>query len=100
MAEALSIPSWLTDLSLPGAIVLFGLALARGWILTSGQANRIVEAYSKVSDLWKQVAEERQETISKISEQLDPLMQGNEAILRAVEELQRQQSQIPRGGRR
>lgn len=100
MTEALSIPSWLTDLSLPGAIVLFGLALARGWLLTSGQVNRLTEAHGKVSDLWKQVAEERQETIRKISDQMDPLMQGNEAILKAVEELQRQQMHIPRGGRR
>jgi uncharacterized protein YgbK (DUF1537 family) len=96
----LQIPLWLNDLSLPGAIILFGLALARGWLLTSGQATRLAEAHAKVSDLWKQVAEERQETILQLNEQLEPLMQGNEAILRAVEELQRQQANITRGGRR
>lgn len=100
MPESLEIPVWLGDLSLPGAIVLFGIALARGWLLTSGQANRLAEAHAKVAQLWEQVATERGETIRQLNEQMDPLIQGNEAILKAVEELQRFQHQLPRGGRR
>lgn len=96
----MAIPSWIGDMSLPTAIVLFGFMLARNWLYTSGQVNRLLDASQRVADLWEKVATERQETIKLLAESTEPVIQGNAAILKAVEELQRQQNQPPRGGRR
>lgn len=92
------LPGWVGDLSLVGAIVLFGLALARNWIYTSGQVNRMIEAYDKllaseqrVSELWRHNAEMQSENVNRLIEGLEPVTAGNAAILRAVEEIQREQ---------
>ena len=85
------IGSWIADLSLPGAIVLFGIALARNWMYTSGQVSKMIEAKQEVARLWEKVATERQETIKLLTEANEPIIQGNEAILRAVESLQIEQ---------
>lgn len=98
-ALPITIPSWLSDLSLPTAIILFGFALSRGWLYTSSQVVRLLDSSKRVSDLWEKVATERQETIKLLAASTEPIIQGNEAILRTVEDLQRQLQQ-QRGGRR
>lgn len=93
------IPAWLGNISLPTAIALFGLALARNWLYTRGQITELLSSAKQVSELWEKVAGERQETIKLLTEATEPVVQGNAAILRALEEIQRQQVQ-GRGGRR
>lgn len=88
--DGVTIPSWLQDISLPGAIVLFGFALATNWLYTRGQVNKMMETAMLVAKLWETVAKERQETNTKLLESTEPLIQGNAAILKAIEELQRQ----------
>jgi hypothetical protein len=102
-ATELAIPpgllEWLTNLSLPGAMVLFALLLATNRIYTSGQVNKMMESKAEVAKLWEQVAIERQETIKLLTEATAPVIDGNEAILRALERIQTDR-QRPRGGGR
>ena len=86
-----AVPSWLSDVGIVGMIVLFGYSLARNKLFTAGQVDHLITQYEKVAALWEKVATERQETIMLLSENSDPVLKGNEAILRAIEELQRQQ---------
>lgn len=86
-----ALPSWASDVGIVGLIVFFGLGLARNWFYTSGQVTHLLTQYENVAALWKQVAEERQETIKMLSDNTEPILKGNEAILRAVENLQHEQ---------
>lgn len=98
--QDIAIPSgfWdtLTNLSVPGAMVLFALALATNRLYTSGQVNKILESKDAVAKLWEQVASERQETIKLLTEANKPIIDGNEAILKALERIQTRST----GGRR
>jgi hypothetical protein len=87
----LSFPAWVSDVSIVGIFILFGIGLARGWLYTGGQVNHLLSQYEKVAALWEKVATERQETIELLSSNNEAVLKGNEAILRAVEELQYQQ---------
>jgi hypothetical protein len=86
-----AIPSWLTDIGVVTMVIIFGVGLARNWIYTAGQVDKMAEQYEKVNKIWEQVATERQQTITMLSDSIGPVLQGNEAILRAVENLQRDQ---------
>lgn len=90
---------WLTSLSLPGALVLFALALATNRLYTAGQVNKMLDSKAEVAKLWEQVATERQETIRLLTEATTPILDGNEAILRALERIQQDRPR-PGGGRR
>lgn len=87
----LPLPAWVSDVSVVGIFILFGIGLARGWLYTGGQVNHLLSQYEKVAALWEKVATERQETIELLSSDNEAVLKGNEAILRAVEELQLQQ---------
>lgn len=90
----LSLPSWASDVGVVGMFILFGTGLARNWWYTSGQVNHLLVQYEKVAALWEKVADERQETIKLLTDNTEPILKGNEAILRAVEQLQHQQEQV------
>lgn len=88
-----TLPSWTSDVGVVGILIFFGIGLARGWFYTSPQVRQLLVQYEKVATLWEKVADERQETIKLLSDNTEPILKGNEAILRAVEELQHQQEQ-------
>lgn len=88
-----ALPSWASDVGVVGILLFFGIGLARGWFYTSGQVNNLLSQYDKVIALYEKVAAERQESIKLLSGNTEPILKGNEAILRAVEELQHQQEQ-------
>ena len=85
------LPSWITDIGVVSMVIIFGIGLARNWFYTAGQVDKTLQQYQKVSDLWERVATERQTTIELLTKSTEPIIQGNEAILRAVENLQREQ---------
>lgn len=88
-----ALPSWTSDVGVVGILIFFGIGLARGWFYTSPQVRQLLDQYERVAALWEKVADERQETIKLLSDNTEPILKGNEAILRAVEELQHQQEQ-------
>lgn len=88
-----ALPSWASDVGVVGILLFFGIGLARNWWYTGGQVNHLLAQYERVSALWEKVADERQETINLLTSNTEPILKGNEAILRAVEQLQHQQSQ-------
>lgn len=89
----MTIPAWLTDVGIVGLVIFFGLALARNWIYTRGQVNELLKARSEAAAIWEKIAEERQQVNMQLNKYIEPVMQSNEAILRAVKSLQRQQQQ-------
>lgn len=86
-----AIPDWVSNVGVVSLILFFGLGLARGWWYTAGQVTRTIEQYEKVAKLWEQVATERKEINLILTQVTEPIIQGNAAILKAVEELQREQ---------
>jgi len=91
-----ALPSWASDVTVVGLIILFGVGLARNWFYTGGQVNHVVTQYEKVAALWEKVADERQKTIELMAAGYEPVLRSNEAILRAVEQLQAQQEYMRR----
>lgn len=90
-AADVSLPAWAERVSVVGLIVFFGLALARGWLMTSGQAERLLDSERRVSELYRQAAETSQANADRMVTAIEPVTAGNAAILRAVEEIQREQ---------
>lgn len=100
MSDWTGIPSWLGDFGaftgVVGLLFVFVLAMARRWLYTRGQVQELLEARDKVAALWEKVADERQELVRDMTEAFEPVVTGNAAILRAVEQLQLQHSDVPR----
>lgn len=102
MPSDLSIPplSSLKDVGIVALCLMFVIALGRGWLYVAAQVNKIIEGHKEVADTWKEVAQERQKTIELITESIDPVVRGNEAILRAIEEIQDRRNRNPSERRR
>ena len=99
------LPDWVGDLgqlSIAGFMILaFGWALATRRIYLRGQTEELVQARKDVAALWEKVAEERQRSLMELTEAIEPVVAGNAAILRAVDQLQtEQQRQRDRDPRR
>lgn len=89
MFEGLSV-SGLKDIGIVSMCFLFTVALARNWLYTSGQMEKMISGYERLADTWEAVATQQKETIELLTLSVDPIIQGNEAILRAVESLQKE----------
>ena len=94
-----TIPGWISDVGVVGLIIFFGLGLARGWWYTAFQYRNMKEQLEKVAEIWKQVAEERKKINELLTEGTEPIIQGNAAILRAVDELQKDYERYRRSER-
>lgn len=70
-------------------IILFGWSLATNFLYTRGQVTQILEANTKTSDIWKEVAKENQETIRIQATQLELLVRQTSSILRILEDLEK-----------
>lgn len=91
MLEGVSL-SWLKDAGIVSLCLLFVVMLATNRLYTAGQVNKMLEGFEKMAETWQEVDKNNKETILLLSKSLDPLIQGNEAILRILESRQEQQS--------
>lgn len=89
------LPPWAQQLSLLGVLIIIIAAWARGWVLTRTQADREVEAERRIADIWERNATQAMEHQKQLAEGVvAPILEGNQAILRAVQALQSEQERV------
>jgi hypothetical protein len=90
-------PAWAQQLSLLTLLILIVSAFLRGWVVTRNQNQRDIDAERRIADIWKSNFEQSTELNQRLTEALQPVLESNGAILKAVEAVQgRQQAQEER----
>lgn len=85
------IPPGLEQISLIGLLLLIMIAFVRDWIISSSRHEKELATERKVSEVWEQNATRALESLTEISKAFEPVLKGNEAILKAVSDLQEEQ---------
>jgi hypothetical protein len=93
------LPPWAQQLSLVGLLVVIVAAFMRGWIVTKAQNERDIAGERRVSDIWERNANTANLNNDKLIAALEPILAGNEAILKAVSEVQDEQRRFRERGR-
>lgn len=95
-------PPWAQQISLLSLLILIVLAFLRGWIVTKLQNERDVDAERRVSDIWEANANQSTELNKELTQAFAPVLEQNEAILKAVLAVQEEQRRMreQRGPRR
>jgi hypothetical protein len=91
------LPPWAQQLSLLGVMMLIVVAFVRGWVVTKAQNERDIAAERRVSDIWEKTASDASTNNEKLITALQPVLSSNEAILKAVTEVQDAQRRYERG---
>lgn len=92
-------PPWAQQLSLVGLLIVIVVSFVRGWIVTSRQNDRDIAAERRVSDIWEKNAEVANSQVDRLTLALQPVLDGNAAILKAVTEVQEEQRRMRERGR-
>lgn len=85
------LPPWAQQLSLLTLLILIVTAFLRGWVVPRAQADREVEAERRIGEVWKTNFESASQLTDALTEALDPVLEGQAALLKAVEALQDRQ---------
>lgn len=85
------LPPWAQQLSLLGILILIVTAWLRGWVLTRTQAERELEAERKIAGIWQANFEQATQLNEQLTGALQPVLDSNAAILKAVEAVQSRQ---------
>lgn len=88
------LPPWAQQLSLLGVLMLIVMSFVRGWIVTKAQNERDIGAERRVSDIWEKNYIEANVNNEKLIAALQPVLASNEAILKAVSEVQEDQRRM------
>ena len=86
------LPAWAQGLSLVTLLILIVVAFLRGYIVTRAQAGREAEAERRIADVWKANFEQSNELNKQLTQALQPVLESNAAILKAVEAVQARQA--------
>lgn len=97
-------PPWAQQLSVLGLLVIIITAWVRGWVVTRAQADREIAAERRVSDIWEATATKSLAINETFVDAFAPVLDSNQAILKAVTEVQNEQRRYredrERGSRR
>lgn len=88
------LPPWAQQLSLLGALLICIVAFVRGWVITKAQNERDVTAERRVSDIWEKNYKDSTANNDKLIAALQPVLSSNEAILKAVSDVQEEQRRM------
>jgi hypothetical protein len=92
-------PAWAQQLTVLGLLILIVSAFLRGWIVTKRQNESDLAAERRVSDIWEKNAEVANSQVDRLTAALQPVLDGNSAILKAVTEVQEEQRRMRDRGR-
>jgi hypothetical protein len=93
------LPPWAQQISLLGLLLAIVLAFLRGWVITKLQNERDIAAERRVSDIWERNAQVANSQVDRLTAALQPVLDGNAAILKAVSEVQEEQRRMRERGR-
>jgi hypothetical protein len=85
------LPPWAQQISLLSLLLVIIVAFLKGWIVTRPQADREVAAERRVSDIWEATATKALAINESFAEAFQPVLDQNEAILKAVTDVQDEQ---------
>jgi hypothetical protein len=88
------LPPWAQQLSLLAVLIIIVGAFVRGWVVTKAQNERDIAAERRVSDIWEKTAHDATANNDKLIAALQPVLSGNEAILKAVTDVQEEQRRM------
>lgn len=88
------LPPWAQGLSLLTILILIIAAWLRGWVVTRTEAERMVAAERRVSDIHEASATASIELNKLLTQAFAPVLEQNEAILKAVEAVQEEQRRM------
>jgi hypothetical protein len=94
------LPPWAQGLSLVSLLTLVILAFLRDWVISAKRNEREVAAERRVSDTWESNYEKLSLSIDKLIVAFEPVLKSNEAILKAVTEVQEEQRRTRERGSR
>jgi hypothetical protein len=99
--DALSelLPPWAQGLSLLSLLTLIVLAFLRDWVISAKRNEREVAAERRVSETWESNYKQAAAINEKLIAGFDPVLKSNEAILKAVTEVQDEQRRTRERGR-
>lgn len=92
-------PAWAQQLSVLVLLILVVSAFLKGWVVTRAQNERDVAAERRIADIWEQNYLGEKANNEKLIAALQPVLSGNEAILKAVTEVQEEQRRTRERGR-
>jgi hypothetical protein len=93
------LPPWAQGLSLVSILTLIILAFLRDWVIPSKRNEREVAAERRVSETWENNFHQATANNDKLIAALEPVLKSNEAILKAVSEVQDEQRRTRERGR-
>jgi hypothetical protein len=85
------LPTWAQQLSLLTLLVLIVTAFMRDWVVTRSRVQREADAERRIADIWKGNFEQATELNKRLTDAFQPVLDQNEAILKAVEAVQARQ---------
>lgn len=85
------LPPWAQQLSLLTLLVLIIVAWVRGIVITRAQADREVAAERRVGEIWEATANKALAINESFATAFQPVLDQNEAILKAVTDVQEEQ---------
>lgn len=96
------LPPWAQGLSLLSILVIIIVAWIRGWVVTRAQNERDVASERRVSEIWEANANQASTLAKELTQAFAPVLEQNEAILKAVQAVQEEQRRMRdvRGPRR
>lgn len=95
------LPPWAQSLGLLTLLLMIIFAWFRGLVITRAQNERDIAAERRVSDIWESNATKALEISQTLTTTLAPVLDQNDAILKAVSEIQEEQRRArERGPRR
>jgi hypothetical protein len=94
------LPPWAQQISLLGVLLSIVFAFLRGWVVTRAQNERDIGAERRVSDIWESNATKALAISENLTTALAPVLQQNDAILKAVTEVQEEQRRARERGTR
>lgn len=83
-----ALPPWAQGITLLSLLLLICLAFLRDWVVTRVRHERELELERKISGIHEASAQKATENNDRLITALDPVLKGNEAILKIVTDLQ------------
>lgn len=86
-----ALPDWVQGISLLTFLLLTVLAFLRDWVITSRRHERELALKDRVIEVWEGVANKATENNDRLVDALDPVLKGNDAVLKILGEMQEEQ---------
>lgn len=93
-------PPWAQQLTVVTLLVLIVAAFFRGWVITNSKHAEQMAREREIGEIYKKAAEDANANVERLSTAFSPILAQNDAILKAVTEVQEEQRRYRERGTR